>query len=50
MSLHFDPTAGLIVVPTRLCGPAGDTVVRFGARHRGDAHGSGLGCGSAGGL
>ncbi len=29
MSLRFDPTEGLIVVPTRLCGPAGDTVVRL---------------------
>ncbi len=26
MSLHFDPTQGLIVVPTRLFGPAGDIV------------------------
>ena len=29
MSLRFDPTAGLIVVPTRLFGPSGDTVVRL---------------------
>lgn len=29
MRLHFDPTAGLIVVPTRLFGPSGDTVVRL---------------------
>lgn len=29
MSLRFDPTEGLIVVPTRLWGPAGDTVVRL---------------------
>jgi len=29
MSLRFDPTAGLIVVPTRVWGPVGDTVVRL---------------------
>ena len=29
MSLSFDPKAGLIVVPTRLWGPTGDTVVRL---------------------
>lgn len=29
MSLVFDPSKGLIVVPTRLFGPSGDTVVRL---------------------
>lgn len=29
MTLPFDPTEGLIVVPTRLWGPTGDTVVRL---------------------
>jgi predicted aspartyl protease len=29
MSLRFDPTEGLIVVPTRLFGPTGDAVVRL---------------------
>lgn len=29
MSLPFDPRRGLIVVPTRLHGPGGDTVVRL---------------------
>ncbi len=29
MSLPFDPAEGLIVVPTRLWGPAGDTVIRL---------------------
>lgn len=29
MSLRFDPAGGLIVVPTRLYGPAADTVVRL---------------------
>jgi len=29
MSLPFDPKEGLIVVPTRLRGPSGDTVVRL---------------------
>lgn len=29
MTLPFDPTEGLIVAPTRLWGPTGDTVVRL---------------------
>ena len=29
MSLSFDPKEGLIIVPTRLWGPRGDTVVRL---------------------
>lgn len=29
MSFHFDPKEGLIIVPTRLWGPTGDTVVRL---------------------
>lgn len=29
MSLPFNPEEGLIIVPTRLWGPMGDTVVRF---------------------
>ncbi len=29
MNLPFDPAEGLIVVPTRLWGPAGDTVIRL---------------------
>lgn len=29
MSLAFDPNAGLIVVPTRVTGPAGDVIVRM---------------------
>ncbi len=29
MSLSFDPQEGLIVVPTHVWGPAGDTVARF---------------------
>lgn len=29
MSLRFDPKEGLVVVPTRLWGPTGDTVVRL---------------------
>ncbi|MBM3234799.1 hypothetical protein FJZ31_00710 [Candidatus Poribacteria bacterium] len=29
MSLPFDPKKGLIIVPTRLWGPSGDTVVRL---------------------
>ncbi len=29
MSLTFDPKEGLIVVPTRLWGPPGDTLVRL---------------------
>lgn len=29
MSLRFDPSEGLIIVPTRLWGPRGDTVVRL---------------------
>jgi hypothetical protein len=29
MSLTFDPKEGLIVVPTRLWGPSGDTLVRL---------------------
>ena len=29
MSFPFDPKEGLIVVPTRLWGPTGDTVVRL---------------------
>ena len=29
MSLSFDPNRGLIVVPTKLWGPVGDTVVRL---------------------
>jgi len=30
MSHPFDPQKGLIVIPTRVCGPMGDTVVRLG--------------------
>ena len=29
MSLEFDGTKGLIIVPTRLWGPTGDTVIRL---------------------
>ena len=29
MGLQFDPARGLIVIPTRLWGPSGDTVVRL---------------------
>jgi hypothetical protein len=29
VSLPFDPSRGLIIVPTKLWGPAGDTVVRL---------------------
>ena len=29
MSLDFDPKEGLIIVPTRLWGPSGDTVIRL---------------------
>ena len=29
MSLHFNPKEGLIVVPTRLFGPSGDTIVHL---------------------
>ncbi|MCS7198363.1 MAG: aspartyl protease family protein [Candidatus Bipolaricaulota bacterium] len=29
MSLRFDPAEGLIVVPTRIFGPTGDTIVRL---------------------
>jgi predicted aspartyl protease len=29
MSYRFDPRAGLIIVPTRLFGPAGDVIVRL---------------------
>ena len=29
MSQPFDPIDGLIVVPARLCGPAGDTIARL---------------------
>lgn len=29
MNISFDPSKGLIVVPTRLSGPKGDTVVRL---------------------
>ncbi len=30
MSLNFNPKEGLIVVPTRLFGPSGDTIVHLG--------------------
>ena len=29
MSFDFDPNEGLIVVPTRLYGPSGDTIVHL---------------------
>lgn len=29
MSLPFDPREGLIIVPTRLFGPTGDTLIRM---------------------
>ena len=29
MSIRFDSTEGLIIIPTKMCGPAGDTVVRM---------------------
>jgi len=29
VSFRFDPTEGLIVIPTKMFGPAGDTVVRM---------------------
>lgn len=29
MNLHFDPAGGLIIVPARLQGPAGDSIVRM---------------------
>lgn len=29
MSLNFDPKEGLIVVPTRLSGPSGDTIIHL---------------------